>query len=125
MPEMGGSSTGGSLTQRFRDEIARAASDDDFFANMAQAAQSRPSGANGLIVLPYFSGERTPINDPHARGVCFGLTLAHTQADLYRAILEGISHAVRHNLDAFAETAPANRAFAVGAVCTTHAGYEP
>lgn len=58
-----------------------------------------PPGSEGLVVLPYFSGERTPINDPRARGVYFGLTLAHTRAHLYRAALEGIGHGVRHHLD--------------------------
>ncbi|MDI9548028.1 MAG: FGGY-family carbohydrate kinase [Chloroflexota bacterium] len=52
-----------------------------------------------MVVVPYFSGERTPINDPRARGVYFGLTLAHTRAHLYRAALEGIGHGVRHHLD--------------------------
>ena len=72
------------------------------------------AGANGLIVLPYFSGERTPINDPDAKGLVFGLTLAHRRGDLYRAVIEGIGHAVRHNLDTFAEVAPARRVYAVG-----------
>jgi xylulokinase len=111
---MGGLSGGGSLTQWFRDEIVGAPEDDSFFSQMADAVRKSLPGANGLIVLPYFSGERTPINDPHARGVCFGMTLSHKREDLYRAILEGIGHAVRHNLDTFAENTVVQRAFAVG-----------
>jgi xylulokinase len=62
------------------------------------AGQSR-TGSNGLIVLPYFSGERTPINHLNARGVFFGLTLKHTTGDLYRSILEGIGYSIRHNIE--------------------------
>ena len=62
-----------------------------------------PAGANGLLVLPYFSGERTPFTDPLARGMIVGLTLQHIKADLRRAILEGIGFGVRHLLEAFAQ----------------------
>lgn len=62
-----------------------------------------PPGADGLILLPYFLGEKTPINDPLARGVLFGLTLTHTRAHVYRAILEGIAYGFRHHLEVMAE----------------------
>ena len=52
------------------------------------------------MVLPYFSGERTPIYDPEARGVFAGLTLSHTRADLYRALLEAVGYGIRHNIEA-------------------------
>src|SRR3546814_7961120 len=52
--------------------------------------------ANGLVVLPYFSGERTPIHDPTAKGCLFGLDLTHDRADVYRAVLEGIAYGVNH-----------------------------
>ncbi|OEV22891.1 hypothetical protein AN219_26690, partial [Streptomyces nanshensis] len=59
-----------------------------------------PPGANGLLMLPYFAGERTPVMDPYARGVLAGLTLSHTRGDLYRAALEATAYAVRHNIEA-------------------------
>ena len=62
---------------------------------------SRPA-PQGLICLPYFAGERTPLNDPDARGVFAGLTLSHTRAHLYRASLEGTAYGVRHNLETMA-----------------------
>ncbi len=58
-------------------------------------------GANGLLVLPYFLGEKTPIFDPFARGVFFGLTLSHTKADIFRAIMEGVAFGFRHHFDIF------------------------
>ena len=72
-------------------------------------------GADGLLCLPYFAGERTPIQDPDARGVFAGLTLRHTRAHLFRAVLEGIAFAARHNLDVMREMhAPPERLVAVG-----------
>lgn len=71
------------------------------FDELTAAAGRSPAGANGLVCLPYFSGERTPIADPSARGVLIGLTTSHTQGDLYRAALEGTAMGVRHNIEAF------------------------
>ncbi len=51
------------------------------------------------MVLPYFSGERTPVNDPLARGMYFGLTLAHTRAHLFRAALEGVAYGINHHFE--------------------------
>ena len=63
-----------------------------------EAAQITP-GSEGLIFLPYLSGERTPHPDPYARGVFFGLTLRHTRAHLTRAVLEGITFGLRDSLE--------------------------
>lgn len=81
---------------------------------MTGAAAAAP-GADGLLLLPYFAGERTPIFDPHARGTLFGLTLSHGRAEIMRAFLEGVALGVRHNLRAFDEVSPpARRYVAVG-----------
>ena len=61
----------------------------------ARAAQS-PPGSKGLVFLPYLAGERTPIWDPYARGVFFGVTLGHRRGDLFRSVLEGAAFAIRH-----------------------------
>lgn len=60
----------------------------DFTAILTEAGDAK---AENLYFLPYLSGERSPINDPYAKGVFYGLTIAHTQADMTRAVLEGIS----------------------------------
>jgi xylulokinase len=111
---MGGLATAGALTHWFRDNVAGKPDDEGFFGSIAEEAMASPPGANDLLVLPYFSGERTPINDPLAKGVFFGLTLAHSRGDLYRAMIEGIGHAVRHNLETFAEIEPRRFVYAVG-----------
>jgi xylulokinase len=105
----GGLSTSGSLTTWFRDQFAQAemaaemAGGPNAYAALADAAASSPVGANGLIALPYFEGERTPLHDPKARGMWFGLSLKHTRADIYRAIIEGVAFGIRHNLEAMAD----------------------
>ena len=58
-----------------------------------------PVGSEGLIVLPYFMGERTPIWDAHARGVVFGLSLEHGRGHWVRAMMEGVGYAVLHNFE--------------------------
>ena len=60
-------------------------------AEAAAEAAASPKGAKGLICLPYFSGERTPIHDAQAKGAFFGLDLTHNRGDLFRAVLEGAS----------------------------------
>ncbi|MFS0853718.1 FGGY-family carbohydrate kinase [Microbacterium sp. 179-I 3D4 NHS] len=88
----GGLSTSGALTAWLKD-----LTDADYPQLLAEAEASGP-GARGLLVLPYFAGERTPIQDPDARGVIAGLTLEHTRGDLYRAALEATALGVRHNV---------------------------
>ena len=56
-----------------------------------------------MLLLPYFSGERTPIHDANARGVFFGLNLTHSRGDMFRALLEGIAYGTRHVTDTFSE----------------------
>ncbi len=100
---MAGLSTSGTLTHWFRDNFARELSTDNAFELLHDEAAQSPAGANGLIFLPYFSGERTPIHDPNARGAYFGLNLTHNRGDMYRALLEGISAGTRHVLDTYTE----------------------
>jgi xylulokinase len=88
---------------------------------MEDAAAVVP-GAEGLLLLPYFAGERTPIFDPDARGTLLGLTLTHGRPQLMRALLEGVALGVRHNLAAFDEVSePAARHVAVGGGARTPA----
>ena len=83
---MAGLSTSGTLTHWFRDNAARELEPAEAFARLAREAEASPPGAKGLVVLPYFSGERTPIHDPQAKGVIFGLNLTHDRGDIYRAL---------------------------------------
>lgn len=113
---MAGLATSGTLTHWFRENFAREFTDPKQAAiALANEAAISPPGANGLVMLPYFSGERTPIHDPHAKGMLFGLNLTHTRADIYRAVLEGIAHGTRHVIETYGEAGIAPRSIeAVG-----------
>ena len=112
---MAGLATSGTLTHWFRDQLARDLARDDAFATLAAEAEASPPGANGLILLPYFSGERTPIHDPQAKGCLFGLNLTHTRGDICRAVLEGIANGTAHVIETYREAGqPPGRVLAVG-----------
>jgi xylulokinase len=100
---MSGLSTSGTLTHWFAGEFARELAPGEAAAILAAEAEQSPPGAKGLIFLPYFSGERTPIHDPHARGCWFGFNLTHTRADAYRALLEGIANGTNHIIETYVE----------------------
>lgn len=116
-----GMSTSGALLRWFRDEFGQIEREVEQRSGVSayqqlsdQAAQVSP-GSDGLVTLPYFSGERTPINDPHARGLIMGLTLAHGRAHVYRSCLEGIAYGLRHNIETMAAVgAMPRRLVAVG-----------
>lgn len=98
---MSGLATSGTLTRWFIQNFARELDPQEAMGLLAQEAAASPPGARGLIVLPYFSGERTPLHDPHAKGMIFGLDLTHGRGDVYRALIEGIAYGVRHILDTY------------------------
>lgn len=66
---------------------------------LSRLAQDAPPGCEGLLYLPYLSGERTPHADPLARGAFIGLTVRHTRAHLARAVLEGVCFGLRDSLN--------------------------
>ncbi|MDC1296537.1 FGGY-family carbohydrate kinase [Alphaproteobacteria bacterium] len=100
---LAGLSTSGTLTHWFKNELAKDLNGDDIFIKLAKEAETSPVGSKGIIFLPYFSGERSPIHDTHAKGSFFGLNLTHTRADLYRSIFEGIAYGTKHVFDTFEE----------------------
>ena len=69
---------------------------------ITESAANSPVGANGILVIPHFMGAGAPHWNPDARGVFFGLALGHTNADLYRAVLEGVSFEIKKNINVFA-----------------------
>lgn len=97
--------TGGSalnwFVDRFAGSEAKVAKTDgiSIHARMDQLAEGRPAGSDGLTILPYFLGEKTPVHDPAARGVFEGLTLSHDLGHLWRALLEAYAYAIRHHVE--------------------------
>lgn len=104
-----GTNTAGALTRWFRQEIFRDirpgldGHDMEVYDIMNQGLEKIPPGSDGLITLPYFAGERTPINDPNARGMIFGLRLNHTREHLYRSALESVGYSIGQHIDIFRE----------------------
>lgn len=68
-------------------------------AHLDRLAEAVPAGAEGVLALPYFLGEKTPIHDPAARGIFAGLSLSHGLAHLWRALLEGYAYAIAHHVE--------------------------
>ena len=87
-------SAAGSL-RWFRDAVAPGTG----FGELVDGAAQAPAGSDGLLFLPYLSGERSPHPDPLARGAFVGLTLAHDRRHLTRAVLEGVAFGLRDGLD--------------------------
>lgn len=81
---------GGSL-RWYRDTFAP----DRSYKELMAIAASAPPGSRGVLFLPHLAGERTPYLDPDARGAWINLALAHNQADLIRALLEGVTFSLR------------------------------
>ena len=87
-------SAAGSL-RWFRDALAPGVEFGDLVASAAEV----PAGSDGLLFLPYLSGERSPYPDPLARGAFVGLTLGHDRRHMTRAVLEGVAFGLRDGLD--------------------------
>ncbi len=102
-----GMSCAGTLTHWFRDNFAldleakAEAEGTNVFGEIAKLADGIPAGSDGLTILPYFSGERTPINNPNAKGVIFGLNLQHTRSHIYKALLEGVGYGINQHFEIF------------------------
>jgi xylulokinase len=94
-------SAAGSL-RWYRDTLAPGVSFDDVVA----PANGVPPGAEGLLFLPYLTGERTPHPDPLARGAFVGLTVRHTQPHMTRAVLEGVAFGLRDSMELIRSAGP-------------------
>ena len=102
----GGMSTAGALTKWFSEQFSPVVWDIGAlkqipFEKLEKAAEQIPPGCEGLLLLPYFMGERCPIWDSAARGTMLGLSLKHSGAHVYRAILESVGYGMRHIIECF------------------------
>ena len=107
----GGAATAGACVTWFREQFCQAEvtagreTGRDPHAILEAGAAEIPPGSDGIVFLPYLMGERSPIWDGLASGAFVGLNLFHTRAHLYRAVLEGVTLALRHNMEAGARAA--------------------
>ena len=91
--------SGGSGVRWFQRELAAGAALDVLDAEAA----ATPPGADGVVMLPYLLGEKTPVNDPLATGAFVGLRAGHGRGHVFRAVLESFAYGVRHHLEVLAE----------------------
>ncbi len=84
------------------------------FSSLTEQAEKSQPGANGVTFKPYLAGERTPHLDPDLRGSWTGLSLATRQADIVRAVLEGVAYSLRDALDVISPLVKLERALATG-----------
>ena len=117
----GGTNTAGTFTRWFRDNFffdaleKEEAGGPNAYDTMLEGLEDIPIGSDGLITLPYLAGERTPINDPLAKGTIFGLSMQHTRAHIYRSVLESIAYCINQHFEIFRENgAEPKRVFATG-----------
>jgi xylulokinase len=108
----GCTATSGSLLKWFKKEASLPE-----FETMDDEALAIGPCSGGVTVLPYFMGEKTPLMDMHAKGVIYGLSLAHSRVHVYRAILEAVAYSFRHHIEVFEE-----RGLAVKKVYITNGG---
>ena len=79
-------------------EIAKTENGNSFY-HMDKGAEEVPAGSDGMVFLPYLAGERSPIWDPNAKGVFYGINFSKTREHFARAVMEGVALSLRHNLE--------------------------
>ena len=101
----GGTTGGGGVMRWFEHEFAdyermmKAQTGESSLNQLNEIAEKIAPGSDGLVFLPYMSGERSPIWNPYAKGVFYGLDFAKTKGHMVRACMEGVALSVRHNLE--------------------------
>ena len=103
----GGAITAGAAVSWFQEQFCQERGGSASLPALDTQATPIPPGSDSLLFLPYLMGERSPIWDSKASGAFVGLSLFHSRAHLYRAVLEGVSFALRHNIEAGAKTGEA------------------
>ncbi len=99
----GGQISTGSIMKWYKDNFINCSIETEakkkglsIYDYMSSIAKDLPPGSEGLILLDYWQGNRTPLTDPQARGVIWGLSLKHTPFHIYRAIMEGVAYGTEH-----------------------------
>ncbi|MSP83544.1 MAG: carbohydrate kinase [Alphaproteobacteria bacterium] len=91
------------VAREFAARDLEAATGESVYARLDRQAEDCPPGAGGVVLLPYFLGEKTPIHDADARGTIVGLGLHHRLGHVWRAALEAVVYGFRHHIDVFGE----------------------
>ncbi|MGB4374601.1 MAG: FGGY-family carbohydrate kinase, partial [Defluviitoga tunisiensis] len=101
----GGGATSGAIIRWFREEFGEYEKEYEnkrgvsAYTLLELGSKDIPAGSDGIIVLPYFMGERSPIWDSKAKGTIIGLSLYHNRNHLYKAFMEAVAYSLRHNIE--------------------------
>ena len=107
----------GELLKWFRDNFCKYEMEkfgERVYQILDENAKKIPPGSEGLIIVPYLRGKRIPVFNPNAKGIIWGLSIAHSKAHIYRAILESWGFAIRQGLDRFRKDVMVGRIIATG-----------
>ncbi len=88
---------------QFENEVKPGGDEQEVFNYLNNKAEEIPAGSEGLVILPYFLGEKTPIHNPKAKGVIFGLGLHHKKYHIYRALMEAVAFGFKHHKEILEE----------------------
>lgn len=112
----GGQTSAGSIVKWYMREFGVDKMDNPY-AYMNEQIEGIAPGADGLVALDFFQGNRTPYKDANAKGVIYGLTLSHTKAHIYRALLESVAFGTKNIIDSFEQNgSPVNTIVGCGGV---------
>lgn len=92
-----------SIIEWFKRQFCKDMASDTFYEEMEKQAKNIPVGSEGLLVLDYWQGNRHPHFDTKVRGLMYGMSLSHTRAHMYRAVMEGISYGTHNLFEQFKE----------------------
>ncbi|GAB1482934.1 xylulokinase [Treponema sp.] len=98
------SNTAGMIMKWFKDEFCALEAErfgDSVYAELDRLAAEIPPASDGLLVFPHFSGVITPVSDPDARGIFYGVTLNTRKAHFLRAIMESVAYMLKENIEIF------------------------
>lgn len=113
----GGTSNCGSAIVWFMNNFMNGnKSEEDYKNILDEVINNKEINEASPVIIPYFAGERTPINNSKAKAIFFGLSLSHNRGDIYKSILEAIAYTVKDNMDEIKKLHAVNNIYAIGGV---------
>lgn len=111
----GGTSNCGSAIVWFMNNFMNGNKSDEAYKNIfEEVINDREINESSPIIIPYFAGERTPINNSKAKAIFFGLSLSHSRGDIYKSILESIAYTIKDNIEEIKKITSVNNIYAIG-----------
>ena len=111
----GGTSNCGSAIVWFMNNFMNGDKTDKAYKNIfEEVVNDKEINESSPIIIPYFAGERTPVNNSKAKAIFFGLSLSHSRGDIYKSILEAIAYTIKDNMDEIKKITSIHNIYAIG-----------